>query len=406
MKTTLGYIDNAPCGFLCFTDTGIITVANQTLAAILGYESNEEIIGQNIENILPVAGRIFYQTHLFPMLKLHGKADEIFLSLKHKNKENLSVMCNAIRHEGENGSDSINECILIPITVRSKYEKELLHAKKKAEETLEKNEALMQTKKELEAYSIELDRKVGRLGQLNSDLLQFSKIISHDLKEHIRRIAIYADKVNIQDKGTMSPKSTNDLESIRNECIRLSDLSINLDKYMNLNLLALKIEKIDLTETIQKSLARLDTGSMVLDLVMQGERLPDIEGFKDQIESLFYYLLQSALHLHEREDSLSVIVEGSVIQQNSFKSTKDKYRYVDYARITFTDDGERTDRKKIQSLFTIEKTTDIRSSGLGFGLAFCKKIVDNHYGTITIEPNKGKGNVVTLLLPVEQWQTQ
>jgi sigma-B regulation protein RsbU (phosphoserine phosphatase) len=398
MLTQSGYFDSVPCGIFCFTDTGTITIVNQTLVSMLGYDEKNEITGRNIESLLPISGRIFYQTHLFPILKLHGRADEIFLSVKKKNTENLSVMCNAVRHE-HNGSH-INECILVPVTQRGKYEEELLKAKKQAELVLEKNEGLTEAKKKLETYTIDLDRKVTKLEQMNGDILQFSKIISHDLQEHIRRIAIYSDKIKMQ--GSLSDHNKNDLEYIRRECIKLRDLSINLDKYMSLNIHATRIVSINLNEVMKKSIARLETGQSSVDLIMQGQPLPSIEGYEDQIESLFYYLFQSAFLLHELDTPVSIIIEGSVIQQNSFKVIKDRYRYIDYVRVTLINDGQRIDLKKIQSLFTIEKTTDIQASGLGFGLAFCQKIVNNHYGHISIEPNIEKGNKVVIFLPVVQ----
>ena len=44
----------------------------------------------------------------------------------------------------------------------------------------------------------------------------------------------------------------------------------------------------------------------------------------------------------------------------------------------------------------------LNSSGLGVGLAVCRKIVSAHYGTIRVDPRPGEGTTFTMLLPVQQ----
>ena len=63
-------LNTVPCGFLTFTDDGKIVVVNATLLQLLGYEL-DELRGQRIDSILPMASRIFYQTHFFPLLNSH-----------------------------------------------------------------------------------------------------------------------------------------------------------------------------------------------------------------------------------------------------------------------------------------------------------------------------------------------
>ncbi|WP_414552217.1 diguanylate cyclase domain-containing protein [Anabaena sp. CCY 0017] len=123
-------LNTAPCGFLSFIDDGTIVMVNTTLLELLGYEA-DGLRGQKIESILPIASRIFYQTHFFPILKLHGKAEEIYFSLRSKQGNNIPILVNAVRRE--NAGSFINHCIFIPIHQRIQYEDELLQAKKVAE---------------------------------------------------------------------------------------------------------------------------------------------------------------------------------------------------------------------------------------------------------------------------------
>src|ERR1043165_3019057 len=124
-------LNTAPCGFLSFADDGEILMINATLLDSLRY-AEDELRGRHVESLLPVASRIFYQTHFFPLLKLHGKVEEIYLSLRAKSGEEVPVLINAVRRE--RGGVAANDCILVQIRQRNQYEDEILRATKVAEE--------------------------------------------------------------------------------------------------------------------------------------------------------------------------------------------------------------------------------------------------------------------------------
>jgi sigma-B regulation protein RsbU (phosphoserine phosphatase) len=123
-------LNRAPCGFLSFTDQGTVAWINQTLLEMLGYE-REELVGGHIERILTVGSRIFYQTHWFPLLRLHGRAEEIFLMLRSKAGEDVGTLVNAVRRERRGGGEY--DCVVMRVRERQKYEEELLRAKRAAE---------------------------------------------------------------------------------------------------------------------------------------------------------------------------------------------------------------------------------------------------------------------------------
>jgi len=124
-------LDTAPCGWLTFADDGSVRLCNRTLLQLLGYE-REEIVGKHVERLLTVGSRIFYQTHLFPLLSLHGHAEEIFLLLRAKDGSDVGALVNAARRE-RNG-EWVSDCVLLRIVERRKFEDALLRAKREAEE--------------------------------------------------------------------------------------------------------------------------------------------------------------------------------------------------------------------------------------------------------------------------------
>src|SRR6185436_3835398 len=91
-------LETAPCGFVAFADDGTIRAANATLRDMLGFD-RDELQGRRIESILNIGSRIFYQTHFFPLVKLHGRAEEIFLLLRSKGGDDVATLCNAVRRQ-------------------------------------------------------------------------------------------------------------------------------------------------------------------------------------------------------------------------------------------------------------------------------------------------------------------
>jgi PAS domain S-box-containing protein len=124
-------LNTAPCGFLSCNDDGTIVWVNATLAEWIGY-APAELTGRSVETLLSIGGRIFYQTHISPLLKLQGRAAEIYFSLKAKNGQALDVLTNAERRE--RAGAFCNDFVFLPMSQRRQYEDELLQAKKLADE--------------------------------------------------------------------------------------------------------------------------------------------------------------------------------------------------------------------------------------------------------------------------------
>ncbi|MGV3589551.1 MAG: ATP-binding protein [Adhaeribacter sp.] len=126
--------ENAPCGYLSFLPDGTIVKINKTLLNWLGYKRKEVLFKKKFIDFLAIGGKIFYETHFAPLLKLQGFANEINFDLLPKADKPVPVLANTIQLRDENGEPQMNRATLFNITDRKKYEQELLLAKKKAEE--------------------------------------------------------------------------------------------------------------------------------------------------------------------------------------------------------------------------------------------------------------------------------
>lgn len=391
-------LDNAPCGFIVFNDEGEILFVNNTLATMLNVQQ-ADLPGKKFESLLTIAGRIFYQTHFFPLIKLHGKAEEIFLTLVGANRTEVPVLLNAKRVSGDDGYE--NHCVLLSVPQRKKYEDELIEAKRSLEQLLNKNELLYQTKAELEQHKIELDRQVTRLSNLNEDLVEFGNVISHDVQEPIRKIAMFADIIYREDHGKLSDVSKTSISKIKIASRRMRDLISCLQQFISVDAPQTEVELCDIDDLISRARLRVMFDTQFRDIEINTGLLPKVEGLQDQLELMFYHLLLNAVQFR-RDEKVTIQVEADIIQQNSYQATEGKYRYTDFVRIRFTDMGVGFDSQYSEYIFGLFKKAHAEATGLGFGLALCRKIVANHNGTITASSSGQKGTTFTILLPEQQ----
>ncbi len=124
-------LDGAACGYLSVDETGVVRTANTTLADLIG-RPRESIERRHIDQLLSPAGRIFYTTHLFPLLQLQGRADEVYLPLLADNGEDIPVLVNG--RSREVAGETMHELIIVPMRQRNELENELIAARKVAEQ--------------------------------------------------------------------------------------------------------------------------------------------------------------------------------------------------------------------------------------------------------------------------------
>lgn len=130
--------DEAPCGYLSVTADARIARLNRTLAEWLGC-SPSDLVGEQLHTILSFGGKIAFETHLAPMLRLQGEAHEIAFDLQLGDGEKIPVIGNAREKRGPNGEHLFTRLTLFKATERLTFERSLIEAKIRAEERF-KNE--------------------------------------------------------------------------------------------------------------------------------------------------------------------------------------------------------------------------------------------------------------------------
>src|ERR1700685_2048757 len=65
--------ENAPCGYLSTRLDGRIAKINRTLLTWLGYQAGDLVGRRYFSDLLNVGGRLYYETHLAPLLSMQGE---------------------------------------------------------------------------------------------------------------------------------------------------------------------------------------------------------------------------------------------------------------------------------------------------------------------------------------------
>jgi len=249
----------------------------------------------------------------------------------------------------------------------------------------------------LVTYQRQLEIKVNELNQTNANLEQFIHVISHDLKEPIRKIVAYTSFLNETKSELFAEKELHNLNIVNASALRLNSLVDDLVKYafsatkddeseVNLNKVLKEVVE-DLELVINENKAEIEIGN-----------LPPFVASKVQMRQLFSNLISNAIKYSRREVSPKLSISASVVSGVDIHNPDKKFN-----KITVSDNGIGMDKMYLNKIFTIFQRLHMRNeySGNGIGLAICKKIMENHKGMIDVESEPGNGSTFNLYFPIK-----
>jgi PAS domain S-box-containing protein len=125
--------ENAPCGYISLEPAGRIIKANQTFTTWTGYGQNQ-IVGRRFHDLLSIAGKIYYETHFAPLLRMQGFFSEVALDLVCADGSRLTVLVNAVERRDDAGRVRFIRVTIFNASDRRRYEHELLEARRVADQ--------------------------------------------------------------------------------------------------------------------------------------------------------------------------------------------------------------------------------------------------------------------------------
>jgi sigma-B regulation protein RsbU (phosphoserine phosphatase) len=194
--------ENAPCGYLTIGPDGRISRVNATLAAWTGF-APDTFIGRRLHQFLNMAGRIYYETHIAPLLRMQGFFSEFALDFETAAGERLPVIANAAERRDADGGVLFTALVVIKAADRRRYERQLVDSRSELQKGLAS------------------ERETAELRE------QFIAVLGHDLRNPLA--AISAGARILQRSGALQGESERRvLDMIHSTVSRMSDLIDNV----------------------------------------------------------------------------------------------------------------------------------------------------------------------------------
>ena len=237
-----------------------------------------------------------------------------------------------------------------------------------------------------------VEQRTAELKRSNDDLLQFSHIISHDLKEPVRKIKMFSNMLNVSGK-TEERKAY--IERIDKASDRMMALIDGLLTYSGTNASGFPVENTDLNAimvVIKKDLELLIDEKKAIFIE---EQLPPVQGSPILLQRLFYNLVNNALKFSKADEPPRVIISSTPVSRDG----------KNFIRIVIEDNGIGIDPKYSDKIFNAFERLHSKDAyeGSGLGLSLCRKIVERHNGII-LAVGKQDGSEFAVELPLRQEQ--
>lgn len=197
-------LEDLPCGIVTTDAKGLIVQANSTFCAWVGFRTEEVVAVMSIQDFLTMGGKLFYQTHLAPLIVMQGSVAEVKLELQHRDEGAVPIVFNAKRYYRD-GVWLLRIAAFVARD-RDRYERELLHSRKKLESVAEQEAGL---RKQSEDRALFAEQMIG--------------IVSHDLRNPLATIRL---GVHTLEKKGVSPDQSKVLSKVH----RATDRAIQLVK--------------------------------------------------------------------------------------------------------------------------------------------------------------------------------
>jgi PAS domain S-box-containing protein len=133
-ETAEDLYEHAPCGYLSTLPDGTIVRVNHTFVEWTGAPRDVLLGGAKLQTLLTTGSRIYYETHYAPLLRMQGFANEIALEVVREDGRILPVLVSSRQKRDASGTPLFNRITLFDSTDRRRYERELLFARRKAEQ--------------------------------------------------------------------------------------------------------------------------------------------------------------------------------------------------------------------------------------------------------------------------------
>jgi PAS domain S-box-containing protein len=240
------------------------------------------------------------------------------------------------------------------------------------------------TRKKAEA---QLLQKMEELNRSNEELGQFAYIASHDLQEPLRMVASYTQLLSRRYKGKLDSDADDFIAFAVDGASRMQRLIKDLLAYSRAGTKGTDLLRTSSEGALQQALVNLRGAIEESGALVTHDRLPSVQADEMQLIQLFQNLVGNAIK-YQRPGVPRVHVSAA-------KGGEKRWIFL------VQDNGLGIDSQYFEKIFGVFQRLHKREefAGTGIGLAICKKIVERHGGSISVQSQLGQGSTFRFDLP-------
>ena len=395
-------------GFLLTQDSsylepffGAFDSSDQLFNQILLITREDSVQQQNVKNLQALIRVRYDQLNI--ILRVNDSTDahvnlSPYLSLAKSSMNQIRIRVNEIiKLENEHLAESIEErnhyasispLFLLSLTIFTLAISFVAFYKIKADTA-----HLKQLVEDLRERDTELTAKNEELENSNTELSSFSYVASHDLKEPLRKIQLFTDRIMENESQNLSATGKEDFKRIISAVVRMQNLFDALLSFSRANSPEKTTVPTDLNATLTE--AKLDLKDLIEEkkVTIESVKLPTVKVVPIQFHQLFLNLIGNAIKYSKEDVRPHIkITTTQVVARGKQKAGWE---------ISFADNGIGFEQQFEPKIFQLFQRLHGKSeySGTGIGLAICKKIMSNHGGYIRASGEPGVGSVFTIFIP-------
>ena len=350
-----GLLEAAPDAMVVVNQKGEIVLLNVQAEKQFGY-SRDELVGQKVKNIIPqgFAERLVadaLRSVEDALAQQIGTGIELTGRRKDSSEFPIEIMLSPLESA---------EGILVTAAVRD-----------------------ITTRKTAEANLL---NKMEELNRSNEELGQFAYIASHDLQEPLRMVASYTQLLSRRYKGKLDSDADEFIAFAVDGASRMQRLIQDLLAYSRVGTKGRDLLDISSEEALQQALINLRGAIEEKGALVTHDPLPAVVADDMQLIQLFQNLVGNAI---KYQNAGIPKVHISASRNGSKKWT-----------FSVKDNGLGIDPQYFEKIFGMFQRLHKREefAGTGIGLAICKKIVERHGGSISVESQPGQGSTFRFAL--------